>query len=66
MGSIKQTYLKRIAEKLLGEYDSEFNTKFENNKKKVQEYCTPMGKGIRNKIAGYITKIKRQAEKAVS
>lgn len=56
MGRIKQTYLKRIAEKLMKEYEDEFSTDFEENKKKVQELSDVESKPIRNKIAGYITR----------
>lgn len=56
MGRIKQTYLKRIAEKLMKEYKEEFTTDFEENKKKVQELSDVESKPIRNKIAGYITR----------
>ena len=61
MGRIKQTYLKRIAEKVTKAYDEEFNTDFENNKKKVQEFTTVKSKSIRNKVAGYITRVKNHA-----
>ncbi len=56
MGRIKQTYLKRIAEKLMKEYAEEFSLDFEENKKKVQELSDVNSKPIRNKIAGYITR----------
>jgi len=56
MGSIKQTYLKRVAIKLLRDYAGEFKTDFDFNKKKVQEFTDITSKGIRNKIAGYITR----------
>ncbi|MFH0860202.1 MAG: 30S ribosomal protein S17e [Candidatus Altiarchaeota archaeon] len=57
MGSIKHTYIKRIANKLLEDHKSEFNKDFELNKKKVNEYTTVKGKTIRNRIAGYITRV---------
>lgn len=57
MGRIKQFYLKRIADRLMTEYSDEFSTSFENNKKKVQELTDGTSKVIRNKIAGYITRV---------
>ncbi len=60
MGRIKQTYLKRIAEKLIKEYGGEFDREFEVNKKKVQELSTIGSKSMRNKIAGYITRVMRK------
>jgi len=65
MGSIKQTYLKRLANKLLKAHSEEFGTDFESNKKKVNEYSNVKGKTIRNKIAGYITRALKQRQKAV-
>ncbi|MFH1055279.1 MAG: 30S ribosomal protein S17e [Candidatus Altiarchaeota archaeon] len=65
MGRIKQTYLKRIAEKLLKEYPDAFTkSEFQDNKKKVGHYTDITSKSIRNKVAGYITKkIKQKAKK---
>ena len=65
MGRIKQDYLKRIANGLMKEYSEEFNTEFENNKVKVQEFSTVTSNVIRNKIAGYITRVMKQESVAV-
>ena len=65
MGRIKQTYLKRIANELLEKYKGDFGKDFQKNKGKVQELSTVKSKSIRNKIAGYITKVmKREATEA--
>ena len=63
MGSIKQTYLKRVAQKLVKEYASEFGTDFEVNKKKVNEHTDIESKSTRNKIAGCVTKMIKDKEK---
>jgi len=63
MGSIKQTYLKRVAEKLLKDYPEHFSTDFSVNKKKVQELTDITSKGIRNKIAGSITRFMNRKSK---
>ncbi len=60
MGRIKHTYLKRIADKLMKEYADEFTTDFEENKKKVQELTNVESKSMRNKIAGYITRVMKK------
>ena len=66
MGRIKQTYLKRIANELLEKYKGEFGKDFQKNKEKVQELSTVESKAIRNKIAGYITKVmKREAVEVI-
>jgi len=56
MGRIKQTFLKRNGIEIYKKYSTEFNSDFENNKKKVGEYTNIKSKSMRNKIAGYITK----------
>ncbi len=76
MGRIKSTLVKRTSEKLLNEKSLSFDDSFENNKKILG--MTMPSKKIRNKIAGYISRIvkieknavikqqKREAKKAVS
>jgi small subunit ribosomal protein S17e len=64
MGRIKQTYLKRVAKKLLKEYPDVFTAEFQDNKKKVASHTDITSKSIRNKIAGYITRVvKHKMEK---
>jgi small subunit ribosomal protein S17e len=63
MGRIKQTYLKRVADKLLREYPDVFTADFEENKKRVAQHTDITSKSIRNKIAGYITKKVKQKDK---
>ena len=56
MGRIKSTMVKRAAEQLLnGEND--FNDSYEHNKKLLDN--TMPSKPIRNRIAGYIARLKR-------
>ncbi len=61
MGRIKQTYLKRVARKLMDEYGNDFTADFEVNKKKVQEWSTVESKSMRNKIAGCITRARKRS-----
>jgi small subunit ribosomal protein S17e len=63
VGAIKPTYIKTLAKKLLAEVQ-DFTTDFEVNKKLVEEYTNVNSKGIRNRIAGYIThkKVKESKE----
>ena len=53
MGRIKSALVKRTAEKLLEQYN--FTDNFEENKKLIKDIMP--SKRIRNKVAGYITKI---------
>jgi small subunit ribosomal protein S17e len=65
MGRIKQTYLKRVAKNLMAEYPDEFGTDFDVNKKKVGELSTVKSKSIRNKIAGYLSRVMKQKSVSV-
>jgi len=54
VGAIKPTYIKSLAKQLLKEVP-DFTDDFDVNKKIVEEYTNVESKGIRNRIAGYIT-----------
>lgn len=54
MGAIKPTYIKSLAKQLLKKVP-DFTDDFDVNKKIVEEYTNVESKGIRNRIAGYIT-----------
>ncbi len=65
MGRIKQTYLKRVAVRLLRDYPEEFSGDFQHNKLKVPEFIDiEVNKRIRNKIAGTVTRLYKAAQKA--
>lgn len=59
MGRIKSLMVKKAARQLLNE--SVFNTEFENNKKFLRN--TMPSKPIKNKIAGYITRLAKMRAK---
>jgi ribosomal protein S17E len=60
MGRIKSTLVKRTANNLLKE-DNQFSEDFEKNKKLLGR--TMPSKKVRNKIAGYISRLKKQEKK---
>ena len=60
MGKIKTKLIKRTSERLL-EKDIDFSEDFEKNKK-VLDGVSP-SKKVRNQIAGYITRLKKQRAK---
>ena len=62
MGNIKQTFIKRVARELFDRYPDQFTRDFEHNKKKVEELTNVTSKTIRNRIAGYITRLVRMKE----
>jgi len=55
--------IKRISSEVLNEYSERFGTDFSANKQSLNEISIVRSKGLKNKIAGYITKIlQRQAK----
>jgi small subunit ribosomal protein S17e len=60
MGSVKPSYIKNFAMDLMKAYETSFNPDFEQNKLKVSEYTDIKNKTIRNRVAGYITRVQRQ------
>jgi small subunit ribosomal protein S17e len=60
MGRIKTTMIKNIGERLYKDHKDEFTTDFEKNKEIVKKYVDIPSKKLRNIVAGYITRLKRQ------
>ncbi|WP_138006278.1 30S ribosomal protein S17e [Halalkalirubrum salinum] len=56
--AIKPKYIKQLALALLERYPQAFNTDFETNKQNVGQLTTIESKGVRNRVAGYITRKK--------
>ena len=55
--------IKRISNEVLNEHAERFGTDFLTNKQSLNEICIVRSKGLKNKIAGYITKmLQRQAK----
>lgn len=63
MGNIRQSNIKTISFKLIEKYPSVFTGDFDENKDLVTKYTTIESKGIRNRVAGYITRKVRRAPK---
>jgi len=64
MGRVRTGFVKRQGESLMKQFKGLFSTKFEDNKKKVDEVAEVPTKKLRNLIAGYITKKQKYQEKA--
>jgi len=55
--------IKRLSNEVLNEYSERFGTDFSTNKQSLNEISIVRSKGLKNKIAGYITKmLQRQAK----
>lgn len=57
MGNIKTTFIKNISKELIEKYPDELKADFDNNKEFLKKVID--SKGNRNKIAGYIAKLKK-------
>ncbi|MAG52515.1 MAG: 30S ribosomal protein S17e [Nanoarchaeota archaeon] len=64
MGRIKTTLVKRSAENFLDKHPDLFKTSFKENKVKLAGVGEIKSKKLRNKIAGYLTRLTKQQEKA--
>jgi ribosomal protein S17E len=62
MGRIKSTLVKRTSNNLLKE-DNKFNGTFDRNKKLLGDSMP--SKKVRNKIAGYLARLKRRETKEI-
>jgi len=63
MGRIKSTLIKRTARKLVETTPESFGDKFDANQNALGN--TMPSKKMKNKIAGYITRIKRNTHKLI-
>jgi len=58
LGNIRQIHIKNIAKELLEKYPNYFkHDDFQHNKKKVAELTDVKSILIRNRIAGYVTRL---------
>jgi len=55
--------IKRLSTEILSEYKDTFGTDFTENKKFLNEITIVRSKSLKNKIAGYITKILLREQK---
>lgn len=63
MGKIKSKVVRRTADSLL-QKDIEFNESFENNKKILSD--TMPSKKLRNQLAGFLARLKKQEKTSKS
>lgn len=62
MGNIRPTYIKRVAHELLRHHPDRFNADFEHNKQMVAELTDVSSITMRNRIAGYVTRLVKTRE----
>ena len=59
MGKVRPEYIKKVARKLLKHFPNRFNSDFENNKRVVAALTDVSSTKIRNRVAGYLTRLVR-------
>jgi len=57
MGKVRPDHIKKLARKLLERVPDKFTSDFENNKKLVEKFSDVSSTKIRNRAAGYITRL---------
>jgi small subunit ribosomal protein S17e len=62
--AIKPAYVKKTATMLMERYPKAFSSDFEHNKELVDELTNIESKGVRNRIAGYVTRKQSQPANA--
>ncbi|MBW2997755.1 30S ribosomal protein S17e [Candidatus Woesearchaeota archaeon] len=62
MGRIKTDMVKRTTRKLVKAHPKKFSRNYEKNKESLKELAEIRSKKLRNVIAGYAVRLKRQEE----
>jgi small subunit ribosomal protein S17e len=57
LGNVRPEHVKRIAKELVQRFPDKFTTNFEDNKKLVMEFTNLSSTKLRNRIAGYVTRL---------
>lgn len=57
MGKVRTEIVKRISLELVDRYERSFATEFEQNKQFLNEIGLDVSKKLRNRIAGYVTRL---------
>ena len=65
MGKVRTELVKTVSTELVKRYPSSFTIEFEENKRFLREIGLDTSKRLRNKVAGYITRIMRIKLEAV-
>ena len=57
MGKVRTEHVKRMARELIERFPDKFTTDFENNKKLVDALTNISSTKLRNRVAGYTTRL---------
>ncbi len=59
MGRVRPVFIKKISHELLKKYSDIFSNDFDKNKDLLDEFVVIQSRLVRNRIAGYITHLKK-------
>jgi len=59
MGRVRPVFIKKISHELMKKYSDLFTLDFDQNKKLLNEFVVVQSRLVRNRIAGYITHLKK-------
>jgi len=59
-GKVRTELVKRIARELVERFPDKFITDFETNKKLLESLTNISSKNLRNRVAGYITRLQKK------
>jgi small subunit ribosomal protein S17e len=59
MGRVRPTYIKRLAKDLVDAKPEKFTEDFDENKEELKETSEFSSKKLRNRVAGYIVRVKQ-------
>jgi small subunit ribosomal protein S17e len=62
MGRVRQTYVKRLARDLVNADEEKFSEDFDENKEALKDTEEFSSKRLRNRVAGYIVRVKQNKE----
>jgi len=62
LGKVRSSMIKKVAEELMQTHNDQITTDFEGNKQFVTQQVDSKTKKMRNRIAGYLTGLKRVEE----
>ena len=57
LGKVRPEYVKKVARELIELYPDKFSTDFQSNKKATESLAEISSAKLRNRIAGYITRL---------
>ncbi len=63
MGKVRTKVVKRTAKEMLERFPDKFTADFESNKQALIEVADIPSKRLRNRIAGYITRLVKQRQR---